>query len=459
MEDITKFEENIKELIQSIQSDFCSEENNSPECFISYCWKNSKRARNKDSIYSDDAIGNLDPRELKEKIEEAGVRCWLDIEQVGRVGLYQDIARGLQKCKVFVCCLSDEYVVSKNCKMEFRFAALNLKLPVIVVIVGNGVNWLKFEIGILAQGYQTYLMKDIVKDLKTMINLVFDKTQPKNNGEQFTSKNELSKKKHFFQLLELTQRKFLNFIKLLIDSKIKKRHFPSLLVIDFLTTGTVNQSYTHKLNGLSFFFLCEHDEGWHIPENMKRIPWSFYWSNSKAENQLKKWSIYLLKLFLILKEIDLPLAILNTEKGLSYVEKIIDYDESVEKYSTESNIVENFVSIIDFIETITKEKIEFESYLTNCLLPTGNSSWLCDKHKHNLSEQSYQQSNEYKDNPIKRTSYTGQNTQWLIREDLSEKNDSQEKETLLRNEKLRKEFFGNLTSKNSRPKSRACILS
>ena len=56
-----------------------------PACFISYCWGNSQRAVDKGTRSTPGAVGWGDPRQVKEYLEEKGVPCWMDTEQVGKV--------------------------------------------------------------------------------------------------------------------------------------------------------------------------------------------------------------------------------------------------------------------------------------------------------------------------------------------------------------------------------------
>jgi hypothetical protein len=59
----------------------------------------------------------------------------------------------MNKAKVVVACISDDYVQSKNCSLEFRFAHVSLKLPIIKALVGTGSEWKKNEIAFLAGSY------------------------------------------------------------------------------------------------------------------------------------------------------------------------------------------------------------------------------------------------------------------------------------------------------------------
>ena len=55
--------------------------------------------------------------------------------------LTQDVLDGLNKTRVMVSCISDEYVTSQFCQVEFRYAHLTLKLPIIAAVVGKGISW------------------------------------------------------------------------------------------------------------------------------------------------------------------------------------------------------------------------------------------------------------------------------------------------------------------------------
>ena len=80
-----------------------------PKCFISYCWQNSHDAVSKGTKQQPGSLGWMDPRILKGMLEEEGVTCWLDTEQVGQgEGLFTDIADGLKHAKMVLVCASDE---------------------------------------------------------------------------------------------------------------------------------------------------------------------------------------------------------------------------------------------------------------------------------------------------------------------------------------------------------------
>ena len=91
-------------------SKFQVKQEESPDCFISYCWSNSHDAISKGSRSVEGALGweGGDPRTVKAFLEEKGVRCWLDVEKIGGSGLFHSIADGLRDAKIMVTFVSDQ---------------------------------------------------------------------------------------------------------------------------------------------------------------------------------------------------------------------------------------------------------------------------------------------------------------------------------------------------------------
>ncbi len=71
----------------------------------------------------------------------------------GSKSLFNEITKGLNLAKVVVCCFSDEYMRSKNCVLEFRFAHVSLKTPIVKAIVGTGNMWRRKELSFLSGDY------------------------------------------------------------------------------------------------------------------------------------------------------------------------------------------------------------------------------------------------------------------------------------------------------------------
>lgn len=127
---------------------------NPPDVFISYCWQNSQDAIKKGTKGPKSAQGWLDPRTLVPFLKENGIEAWLDIQEINpSTTLFAEITQGINKASLVVACLSDEYVKSVNCKLEFRFAHISLKVPIVKAIVGTGNEWKKHEISFLAGNY------------------------------------------------------------------------------------------------------------------------------------------------------------------------------------------------------------------------------------------------------------------------------------------------------------------
>ena len=102
--------------------------------------------------------GWLDPRSLVTFFEQNGITAWLDINELGATNssnksLFNEITKGMNLAKVIVCCFSDEYTRAKNCILEFRFAHVSLKTPIIKAIVGTGNNWRRNELSFLSGDY------------------------------------------------------------------------------------------------------------------------------------------------------------------------------------------------------------------------------------------------------------------------------------------------------------------
>ncbi len=161
MQDPKRYSPKMVEVVDSIErqiKDTKTDKNMNqkpPDVFISYCWQNSHDAISKGTKATPTSLGWLDPRLLVEFFEKNGIETWLDISDMSSSsnGIFGEITKGLNKAKVVIACLSDEYVSSKNCALEFRFAHISLKLPMVKAIVGLGDEWKQNEIAFLAGSY------------------------------------------------------------------------------------------------------------------------------------------------------------------------------------------------------------------------------------------------------------------------------------------------------------------
>ena len=156
MQNPSRIEFKMEEIIYNIESRISNVKENknislkSPDIFISYCWANSHDAIHKGTKRSETGLGWLDPRSLEKYFEENGISAWLDVEDISSENLFGEITKGLNLAKVMICCISDEYVEASNCTLEFRFAQISLRLPIIKVVVGTGNNWRTNELAFLS---------------------------------------------------------------------------------------------------------------------------------------------------------------------------------------------------------------------------------------------------------------------------------------------------------------------
>ena len=128
-----------------------------PDVFISYSWSNSHDAVQKGTRPTKTSLGWLDPRRLTQFFLDNGISAWLDtneMQSAGSTSLFGEITKGMNLASVIICCFSDEYVKSKNCVLEFRFAHVSLKVPIIKAVVGTGNEWRKNELSFLSGNYQ-----------------------------------------------------------------------------------------------------------------------------------------------------------------------------------------------------------------------------------------------------------------------------------------------------------------
>ena len=99
-------------------------------------------------------------------------------------GLFEDIADGLRQAKVMVACVSDEYAKSRNCQLEFRFANVVLKIPIIIAVVGTGFRWEMTEVGMLSTGLPKVNLQYEVKDAHQRLVGAVKKHLPDDDGDE-----------------------------------------------------------------------------------------------------------------------------------------------------------------------------------------------------------------------------------------------------------------------------------
>lgn len=107
----------------------------------------------------------------------------MDINRLGKQGLFEDIAAGLSQTKLVVAFISDEYAKSDNCNMEITHSVKNLRIPTIVCAIGdpNKTTWLKTKVGMIVGNCELILMRTqfeydaniVVYDFILLENFVF----------------------------------------------------------------------------------------------------------------------------------------------------------------------------------------------------------------------------------------------------------------------------------------------
>ncbi|ELU06933.1 hypothetical protein CAPTEDRAFT_226169 [Capitella teleta] len=154
--------------------------------------------------------------------------------------LFEEIADGLRHAKVVVACVSEEYVKSRNCQLEFRFASVTLKLPMVLAVVGQSEGWETSEIGMLSLGCPKvnfqYESADALERLLANVQKLLPDEEPVDDSEMSrvsTPSQEENNQLAFQELLELAQRKLLRQLSSYADGS-ETAVYPHLFLLDFL---------------------------------------------------------------------------------------------------------------------------------------------------------------------------------------------------------------------------------
>ncbi len=76
-----------------------------PQVFLSYQWGTQAEVRL-----------------LRQHLEMAGYRCWMDLGQMGGGDkLFAKIDTGIRAAKVVICCVTNQYAQSDNCSREVDY--------------------------------------------------------------------------------------------------------------------------------------------------------------------------------------------------------------------------------------------------------------------------------------------------------------------------------------------------
>ncbi|KAK3098103.1 hypothetical protein FSP39_016142 [Pinctada imbricata] len=398
------YKDKLNELLQKLDNiaNTAMLSHDRPECFVSYAWSNSQQACNKGTKYREGALGDADPRELKEFIEEEGkLRCWIDIERVGMTGLFEEIVKGLLQARIVVACISKEYTESQSCQKEFLYALNALKLPVVCAIVGTGDDWKYTSVGMMAFNLPqvSFQMKSegSKDELLKLINekMLPEKAKDKDGRQQDRSKSEQNQIS-FQELYELAQRKFLRQVGHYAASH-EMLPYPRLFVVDIVKKEEIKETekslekeggkdedkeaeedrekeemirkmgnFRHR--DYCVYTLCEYDEGWHSVEDPFLLPEDF------GRNSLEDYAPYLARITAIMKHSkDLVLNCLSDPVGKDYVKWL--HEMSLVFTGDFMNMYQNLRN-----EVYNLDEDKKMSSLSRCRLPSGKIKWLCSKH-------------------------------------------------------------------------------
>ncbi|XP_041377257.1 uncharacterized protein LOC121389673 [Gigantopelta aegis] len=426
LQDPSRYETKKGELVEKLKlkAGHLKKTANFPKCFISYCWANSKMAKDSGSHSAAGAVGWGDPRKIKEFLESKGISCWLDVERMGtKEGFFEDIAEGLRKAKVMVSCVSNEYADSKNCRMEFRFGVSTLRIPVILAVVGTGYKWERSEVGLMATGNdcpKVNLQYENEAGLLELFALVQD-VLSKTTEDSATSETASEMRKIALQeVLELAQRKFLRHLEN-YSSMLDRDDFPNLLTLDLINetkvkdtveeeevkdeefeneiaklmedktmdqaeqedklqkaydkkkqkdAAVIEKKKPHRQSKYCFKLLCEFEQGWHsVPESIS-LPDSI----RDDEVFLKSVAPYLVRLFAILKHTNIQLSCLTTPEGEQMRNKLEEWcTKMMSEFQEEYTLMLKTVMEADTERTL--------GGLKRCHMANGKVLWLCEEHQ------------------------------------------------------------------------------
>lgn len=130
---VDKFNELVMQLKQLIpfsldsgssQTDTNSIAKEHPEVFISYQWDKQK-----------------DIIKLYDKLTSLGIKCWLDIYQMGGGdSLYFKIDEGIRNCCVVISCVTMRYSQSANCRKEIALSD-SVSKPIVPILIEKGLKY------------------------------------------------------------------------------------------------------------------------------------------------------------------------------------------------------------------------------------------------------------------------------------------------------------------------------
>ncbi|CAF0705574.1 unnamed protein product, partial [Brachionus calyciflorus] len=427
MQDPKRFQTKLADAFESIekmiQTDIKeeNEKKKSPDVFISYCWANSHDALRKGSKGTKTSLGWLDPRELVKFFANHGIHAWIDIDNLDSTKqMFGEITKGINQAKCIVACISDEYVESLNCKLEFRFAHISLKIPIIKAIVGLGNEWRKNEIAFLGSCYpEVNFQLEAPGAYSALLNHVkheLEKSKATETDEISNENTNLDTNNSAFQeLYELTQRKFLRQLINFSDKVPTIRPYPRLFCMDLVDEEIIEKLIKMRITNLAIDKgekireeksidenietkvtiepsediksiknlitcirpMCEHDESWHFSDSFVILP-----------NLTNSFCPYLIRIMTILKNGNLSneLAFFMTESGSKLMSEMEDKSNNEPTEMTQSyNSLRNyFISEYENGRFYSNSDTQTPSTnlfnLNKCELKNGKILWLCKKH-------------------------------------------------------------------------------
>ncbi|RUS71044.1 hypothetical protein EGW08_021190 [Elysia chlorotica] len=321
---------------------------------------------------------------------------------MGQEGFFEDLADGLRKAKVMVAFVSDEYAMSKNCKMEFRFAVSTLKIPTVLAVVGTGYAWERTEVGLLTVGHsqtcpKVNLQYENEAGLLDLLKAVQD-FLPKSTERGASDKTSPAHQQAiaFQEVLELTQRKLLRHISMYSET-MDIEPFPRLVLVDIkdddkktekrntksakvreTTDGRQeggergdNPQAEEKNDKYCLRLLCEYEQGWHEssqPISMPRL------EGAALEEFLKEVAAYQARVLAILKHSNLQLPVLTTPAGDQLRRKMEEWCAR-----TTSEFQEEYQKMLQM--ALDQDEQRTYGGLKRCHMPNGKILWLCDRHE------------------------------------------------------------------------------
>ncbi|XP_060074414.1 uncharacterized protein LOC132554131, partial [Ylistrum balloti] len=378
----TKFAELLTTLQKNEELSLAKPETSNP-CFISYSWVNSRTAVDSGTKELSGAIGPGDPRELKKYLEEHGVGCWIDVEQVNvNDQLFSRIAKGMSEARIMVACVSDEYAQSKTCCKELRFA-LQLGLPIVIAVVGTGEKWKRTEVGFHSLSFPTVNFQrhndNACQDLLKLVqkNMLAEHAEDAEDKKRKKDKaNEEKANRSFQEIYELTQRKFLRQI-----SSYASNHdignYPRLFVADIAkpkksTSESEIDSIKNKGFFLNVFTMCECEQGWHSVCDPLEMRFRF------DAGQLDLYAAYLARITMVMRhDPNFVLDLFSSNDGQHYL-KLIQELAMKNTNDFQSCYINIRQLVFDMDKNMEKGK------LNRCRMPSGKTVWLCEKHSKDM---------------------------------------------------------------------------